>query len=248
VIAVGQVKRGILGIVVVVALTAVAGAPQAFAQSPWWHLTSGTAPANLSSGHAKNEVQELTTSPEVLFELEVDGVFVGIFATEPYTFGFFPEASAANVQAALEGVYGAGDVQVSGGVKVPGGPAAPLLITTVNEKGDQRVMPIQLRADIGTGEAKVVTEGQPDGYVVVVASNLGDEDVNGEAFPVTIADTLPSGLKAVGIEGVAGARPGVTGNLGPVSCSRATLSCTFEGTFESKGKIVPKVLPPYHQI
>src|ERR1700722_311118 len=110
-------------------LTALAVASPASAQSPWWHLTSGARPTNLQPGLAKNAVQANTTSPEVAFELMVKEKKVGLFVTEPFFKEFggaFPEATAANLQKALEGVEAYGD-----GAIVTGGPAgiAPLIVT-----------------------------------------------------------------------------------------------------------------------
>ncbi len=233
-IAVRSIKRGILAIVVASALTVLAGAPPAFAQSPWWHLTSAFAPASLSPGHAQDEVQEITISPNAAFELKVNGNEVGYFESAPeYPYGFFTHATAANVQAALESVYGAGNVEVTEG---PAG-SAPLLVTSVNADADRAVGKLEVSPLIPeTGEAKVVTEGRADGTIIVVASNLGDADVNGSTTPVTVTDTLPTTLKAVAIEGVAGLNL-YSGNRGPVKCVQPAGPCTFKG-----------ILPPYEHI
>ncbi len=86
-----------------------------------------------------------------------------------------------------------------------------------------------------------VSEGRPDGQIVVTASNLGDASVNGRApHQVKFVDKLPPGLKAVSIEGVAQARTAETDeNRGPLDCSlkSPSLTCTFR-----------KTLPPYHPI
>ena len=67
------------------------------------------------------------------------------------------------------------------------------------------------------------------GKVVVIATNLGDGEVSGAGSPVVLSDTLPGGLTATAISGHL-----VQLGSGGVSCSLASLSCTFEGT-----------LPPY---
>lgn len=73
------------------------------------------------------------------------------------------------------------------------------------------------------------------GQIVVQAVNLGDADTNGEVSPVTLADSLPQGLKVLSVEGEAGA--GGPYSRGPVSCVPSPVSCTFAGT-----------LPPFDQI
>jgi hypothetical protein len=83
------------------------------------------------------------------------------------------------------------------------------------------------------------TDLQPgsEGEIVVTAANLGDGNVDGSKTPVRLLDKLPAGLKAVRIKGIAGMKPGETGNRGPVTCSVESSSqgsCTFAGT-----------LPPY---
>jgi hypothetical protein len=60
----------------------------------------------------------------------------------------------------------------------------------------------------------------------LVATNLGTGPVEGEAEPVRIADTLPPGLEAVGIEGIADGKQASEGP--PAHCSTASVSCTFK--------------------
>ncbi len=68
------------------------------------------------------------------------------------------------------------------------------------------------------------------GEIALAAENFGDGGVQGGLSAVRIVDTLPAGLKAVGISG---GEP--NGNqFTPMHCALATLSCTFEGE-----------LPPY---
>src|SRR5438477_4348100 len=43
-----------------------------------------------------------------------------------------------------------------------------------------------------------------EGVISVIATNVGDAAIHGEAEVVTVEDTLPAGLKAVKIEGRAG--------------------------------------------
>jgi hypothetical protein len=97
----------------------------------------------------------------------------------------------------------------------------------------------------GSEPTDLVTGGT--GEIVVIAQNRGDASTSGE---VTISDDLPAGLEASGIEGIAGADPGSSGERGPVSCVLATLACTFGAvqTENSKGEQVPETLRPYEQI
>jgi hypothetical protein len=70
------------------------------------------------------------------------------------------------------------------------------------------------------------------GQVLVVASDLGDEPIDGTLEPVTISARLPVDLVATTISGGAAAQTN-----GNAECSVATLKCTFKG-----------VLYPYEQI
>jgi hypothetical protein len=240
-IALPTALKGLIVSAAVCALVILAGAPVASAQSPWWHLSLGSRPAPVQPGSARDQVQEIVTSPEVAFRLTVNGQNVelngneGIFVTEPFfkEFGeLFPEATAANVQVALEGVYGAGNVIVTGG---PAG-AAPLVVRIVGEKADTSVPRINATALLGLpgefAEAKLVVGGRPDGQLVISAANLGDGPVDGESTPVSIADQLPAGYEAIGIEGFAGGRREAN-DRGPVLCSLESLTCTFKGTLPS---------------
>lgn len=81
-------------------------------------------------------------------------------------------------------------------------------------------------------------EGPGKGRIVVTAANLGDASVNGATSTVRITDTLPAGVRAVSIKGVAE----TLGSSGPVealACSpkpaSEPLSCTFEGTLAPYG-------------
>jgi hypothetical protein len=224
-----------------IVLGLLAGVPFASAQttSPWWGLTSGERPTNLQSGFAQDEVQEITTSPEVAFILrfgcenpEAPGCReVGVFVTEPFFAefgGLFPEPTAENIQKALEGVEAYGE-----GTIVEGGPAgkAPLIVTNHGKQ----VPKLEVEAVIGEGESKVLSEGRPDGQVIVMAENRGDASTSGA---VALTDNLPAGLHAVAIEGIAIQNGG--SSRGRVACQLKALTCTFGEAAES--------LPPYEQI
>lgn len=219
--------------VLAVAIGAPSASAEALSSSPWWGVSSGAQPTNLRSGVAQSEVQEITVAEETAFELLVntghEQKSVGLFATEPFSAAFeLPLPTAANVQKALEAVYGEGNVVVTGG---PGG-TAPLIVTSVGEDADRAVATIEVSAPIGSAHAQVLSAGRTDGKIVVAAENRGDAGTTGN---VTVADELPAGLRAVAIEGVAGG----TGRFerGTVECVLKTLTCTFSGS-----------LPPYEEI
>jgi hypothetical protein len=96
--------------VMLVAVSASAGAASA-ALGPWWHVVQGVRPANIAPGTGNDEVQELkvvASGGEVLVEGEQKN------AAFPW------DASAGVVQAKLEGLFGAGNVTVTGGPTVTG--------------------------------------------------------------------------------------------------------------------------------
>ena len=213
--------------VVVVGLLGLVSASPVLAASAWWHLNSGSRPANLQAGQAKDEVQEIDTTASFgtggVGILEVEGQLVGIV---------FAGTSAAEVEAQLEGPYGAGNVHVSGGPVGTG----PLVVTSIGGSADREVSKIEVLGEHIS--ASVLTKGRGDGEIVLTASNLGDADANGANIPISLTDRLPAGLKAVAIEGLAGASAAPGDTRGPVQCSlEPELSCTFSGA-----------LPPYEQI
>ena len=194
----------------------------ASAASPWWQVLTGSRPTNL--WEPQSEVQEIV-APSTPFALGVGGTFVGGFNFPPT----FPEGTAANVQAALENVYGSGNVEVTGG---PAG-TAPLIVTFIGDASGKHVAPIE--GLFGGATARVVKLGG-SGRLVITITNLGDAPVDGTSSPVTIIDELPEGVEATGVQGFAG----VKNASGPLNCALDTsskVSCTFEGT-----------LPPYESL
>jgi hypothetical protein len=216
-------------------------ASPALAAAPWWGLTSGSWPTNLHSGVATSEVQEVTATPGpffgkkgVLFTLLVGKNTVGNFTTEEFV-PFGAEASAGNIQAALEGeaFYGIGNVTVSGG---PAG-TAPLVVTSLRTGAVEPLGVENHTESPGMAHANVLTEGRPDGKIIVTAENLGDAPADGSVTPVVLEDVVPGNLEVVGVEAIAG-EPGFnqSGKLGPVVCSVASVRkarCVFEGTMPS---------------
>src|SRR6185312_7386628 len=67
----------------------------------------------------------------------------------------------------------------------------------------------------------VKATGQPDGEIYVTADNVGSASIIGTGTPVQLVDTLPRGLRAVGI---AGSQP----ESGAPSNLRATLPCSLK--------------------
>jgi hypothetical protein len=197
-------------------------AASASAASPWWQILTGSRPTNL--WEPQNEVQEIV-APSEPFALGVGGSFAGGFNLPPT----FPEGTAANVQAALEGVYGAGNVEVTGG---PAG-TAPLIVTFIGDAAGKHMAPIE--GFFGDVKTRVVRLGG-SGRLVLTITNLGDAPVDGSSTPVTVVDELPEGVEATRVQGFAG----VKNASGPLNCtldSSSEVSCVFEG-----------ILPPYEAL
>ena len=260
-IAVRQIKRSILGVAVGSVFALLTGATPAVALSPWWHLSSGSQPTYLQSGHAKDEVQEVKVSATggsiTLLDQKAfhrkNEYFNSKGGPEFTTFMF--DAPASVVQEGLEEIYGA-----TGKVTVTGGPGdeegtKPYRIVWHDRQVEPMVLtdaftelfgPLNCEGATGShceGKAtlKEVTKGSSDGYIVVTAVNLGDADVNPGTQPVTMVDKLPAGLEAVTIEGSAGELTAETvkANLNPLECSLKSLSCTYTSA------MLAKTLPPY---
>jgi hypothetical protein len=144
-----------------------------------------------------------------------------------------------NALAALPGI-GAGNVEVTGPT---GGPYQ------VTFRGPLAYQPVALMSASGSAQAGVseLVKGRADGEIAITAENLGDASVNAGTVPVTIADTLPPGLEAVGIAGIAPSPEGSFNLTPPIPCSLATLSCAFTGVVtpyeEIEARIAVRVRP-----
>jgi hypothetical protein len=208
-----------------VSLAIPAGAGAAGA---WWQLDSLSAPANLHAGGSQSEVQEITVSAETIVELKVGSQSLGFFGTEPFG-GALPEPTAANVQVALEGVYGAGNVSVTG--TGPGG-RPPLRVTSIGGDANRSVPPVTARSEVGSASATVLTAGHSDGLLVVSASNMGNAEADGSSgSPVVLRDKLPAGLIAESAVGQAG-NASYAPPRSPLNCSVVSgslVECSFEG-------------------
>ena len=228
-------QNSLLLLVSVCALSLALAPGVAGAASPWWHVAIGSRPSTIVPGSAQNDVQVVTATG-------TSGQFV--LSSEEHigsTLNVAYNATAAVVQSELEGLYGAGSVQVSEGTE----DTSNLHAWTVTFTGPLADQPIRkLSSESGTlagagrGVSVVVqTAGKPDGQVVLTAENLGDGPVVGSSTPVQLSNVLPAGVKAVGISGWQ-PQPG-SGGVGQVSmpCSLASLRCTFTSA-----------LPPYLQL
>jgi hypothetical protein len=194
-----------LGVLCLGLVAAPAGAAACVGCEPWWNVVQSARPSNVQPGAGKDEVQELrvaATGGEVVLE-GPHGKFAG----------FAWNADAATVQGVLEGLFGAGNVTVSGG---PGDATAstPYMVRFEGELSEDGQAPItspglsrEAEARLGLvgeelqGEASVVvaTAAAPDGIITVQAVNAGDAGTTGAA---TLSDVLPEGLSIVENEGV----------------------------------------------
>jgi hypothetical protein len=222
------------------------------AASSWWHLVARTSPSQLQPGLAADEVQQLTVTPRQTKEFSVETTGIGMYGRQASTRSatLQPGESAAQVQEAFEGMYGAGNVQVSGGP-----PSESYEIEFVGELADTPVarvkIPYESTAVNPSVYTKVLIPGRTDGEIVLTATNLGDADADP---PVSVSDALPAGVEAVAIEGtVDESISHWYFNGPPLGCSLVSVSCTFTGHlppipthyYEEE---YPLFVPPYETI
>ncbi len=220
---------------------------------PWWHLSSNARPSYLKTGTATDEVQEVRVAgDEGLYVLATgdkrgspEGETV-LSATE----------TPSEVQRELETyIFGKGNVSVTAGQPVPGG--SSYRVTFVGELEAQWISALHAKAvnanspPVSVSEA---TKGRPDGVILVTADNLGDANADPSIAPITLSDTLPSGMKVVSIEAEIGQniRGGSRLYGYRIACSRAALSCTYTGKEpptppDERGEY-PSTLVPYQAI
>lgn len=206
-------SRQVLLVLTLTVLCAPAGAVPALAATtceqcrPWWHLSSTTAPGNLPSTPPIEEVQDVAVSATggefILWEpvAAANGEVVN-GKGELRLASFSATATGAEVQSGLEGIYGAGNVTVTGG---PGDASAskPYVVTfTGRLAGPEQPMVALpfgfgggLTGGSGTATVTEATKGQA-GQIIVTAANLGDIPVTRET---TITDTLPAGVTVQGV-------------------------------------------------
>jgi hypothetical protein len=232
----------------------------ASAASPWWQLVSGARPTNLWQPKDASEVQEVKTEKffGLIFaaEVEVAGQVLGCLGTGDLS-GFGGQSAdeicegatgsaasetAAEFEAMLEGPYGAGQVQVSGGpvgalpfeIDSPWGP--PVKVTPIPTEFFGQIFPM------GTASSEVLSQGS--GRLFFTATNLGDAPLDATGVAAEVTDELPEGVIATGAE----ARAGAAGSAGPVACTVEAADqvvCKFEATLPSYEAIeveIPVVL------
>ena len=206
-----------LGLLAGLLVFAGMSASSAQASGVWWHLVSGSRPSvmhvNAVDGH---EVQKVLLQQGHIQLIEPvgyaeKGYDVGVDAIElPF------ESSPAELQAALEGIYGANNVAVSGHVGHEA-TAVPdeYLITFVGGLAGARPRPL---TDFEPEQEQVTIDDPME--IVVNAENLGDQIANGA---VRLSDVLPAGLVPVGIVG----GKSLGNQFSPASCSLQALSCSY---------------------
>ena len=222
----------------------------ASAAEPWWQVLTGARPTHITDPVDESMAQEVSGkkgnvgSFQILVaRIEVDGSTVGCLGAgsvgaqsankicETQT-GFPAAETAAQLQTVLEGPYGAGEVEVSGGPAA----VAPFIVTTPG----RWVLPVSLTPvvvgpnTLGSASAKVISEGS--GRLTLTLTNLGNAPVDATSTPLEITDELPEGFFAYGVQTEAGGQ----GTAGAVECelqSSSLISCGFE-----------EELPPYEAI
>jgi hypothetical protein len=223
--------------------------------SPWYHLASVSRPENLQPARVEvNEVQQLNevegTAGEVVVvePLSLEELSLGkIGFSELKEAKFVYNASHEEVQVALEGLYGAGAVDVTGGPV--GKPATvegePYVLRFKGPLRDKAIPVYNTAASgflggfMGTVALTEVTKGAFEGSTVGVrVINVGDGLASGKSSPVTFVEKLPEGVHAIFAEGNSFNNGSET--RGPVACAVASaqeVRCTFTG-----------ILPPFEQL
>ena len=229
-IAVRLFKNSILVASTAALLLLAVGASTAFAESPWWHLTSGTRPGYIDPGSERSEVQDVTVEATggmfMLARISKQQAEEDEFENEKGEplFVFLPyNASHELVQTELEKLYGSGNVEVSGSGK-------PYEVKFKNELANQPVEPINTEVQPlleGTATVKRVAAGKPAGEIYLTAENVGDGAVD-MSSPVEIADTLPHGLRAIAISGFRPFNERSWNVKYPLSCTLTSLTCTMK--------------------
>jgi hypothetical protein len=245
----------------VVSLPVLAGSASAHAETPapWWGVTSGARPTNLSGDSGKDEVQRLTVTGTkgdyLLIEFTKFGE-CGLCGVAVVPF----DATAADVQQTFERLYPAPARRVivteepSGEedtrtykIIFPAQAVAPPFALADNAELAESFGGEPLTRGEEPGEAsltEIAAGAETVNEVVVIAENRGDASTGGEA---TVTDKLPPGLQAVAIEGRTGES---NRDRGPVRCTIKTLTCAFAETCTEAELLKESkcVLPPYEQI
>ena len=242
----------VLGAFIVAALIGLIVATAAYAESPWWHLSSTSRPTYIRPGHAETEVQKLSVrATEGTYQLERSGLLGEDLGRTRFAVGEEPE----QLQLGLEELYGMGNVVVTGG---PGpnsyNPYEDYEIRFVGELADRPMLfpkvpeehlnlPFPGEEEGHRVSVGLIANGRPDAQMLVTAVNLGDATANPSIQPIVLKDMLPPGLHAVAIEAYANEH--VVEQLAwPLECSLQSVSCVFTG----KNNGGATAIPPYEQI
>jgi hypothetical protein len=231
-----------LGIVLALLLAA----PTAIAEGPWWHATSGSRPGHLKGGLARNEVKTLVVAQSTgSYFLEEPESIEEQGAIENVNYVELPfSASVAEIQAGLELIYGAGNVEVA---------ESATKEFTITFKGERGFRPVKLSGE-GLITISELSASRPDGEIYLTVENLGNQTVGERSLSgpeaVRVSDVLPPGLKAVGI---AGTRPegGAILERVPLVCTLSSLSCALsepDNEKEGGGDPSRETLAPYDQL
>jgi hypothetical protein len=216
----------------------VAGPAQA-ANAPWWKLISNSRPTYLTAGSSE-------PGTDAVFKFKVSITSGAFFLEEPIVTHLPPEeaviipvpepgatfvelpagASAAEIQAGLEGIaaYGPGNVEVT--ELAPG----EFRVAFVNGAGEQ---PIHFGgeeegAPIPVTELTKGATGKADGEIYLTAVNVGDANAIGSKSPITIKDVLPEGLTPVAIAATGPEKEGDFVRRKSFPCEPIALTCTLK--------------------
>jgi hypothetical protein len=198
----------------------------ALANSGWWHLTEQIRPTVMREGAGADEVQALTVSAN-------GGEFVLMSHGLPAADVRF-DASDGELAAALEGIYGPGNVEVTGGPGTLEG--GTYRVRFVDALAEREIEPIEVDTQSvggveltcngspcpGNVSVREAEPSRPDGQIAVLAANKGDANMSGAAVPISIEVQPPAGLEVVDIT----AAPPST-RKGSPQCSLAHLRCRY---------------------
>jgi hypothetical protein len=227
-------RWALLGAVLIGVLVPAVDVASAQAASPWWHLTSGARPTNLSASSGKDELQQLTVSATageyLIFNPATEAIEVLPF-----------NADALEVQAKFEAAYPSRAVQVIEelsaepntkvfNVTFPAQAVEPPFVTGAFFV-EHPLSGGNAEATIAETQAGEDTENE----IILTVANVGDASADGATTPIVIEDTLPPHLELSSVEAIAGGTGAEA--LGAVICTTASLECTFNGA-----------LPPFSPI
>jgi hypothetical protein len=231
---------------VAVAIVAVSlgWAGSAFAaESPQWKLTAVATPTNIAPGSPRDEVQKVTVDATGgTYRLAVRSKsYSGQYGSAIWTGSLPYNATAAEVQAALDGAMGEGE----SGAAVTGGPGVGYVVTFQGGSAGYPVEPMQTDGSGLTGgtHSVVVTEvtrGLVPPLLVITATNVGGAATDGST--INVEDALPSGVTATNVVGSdlyrsAYARNGQGGAA--LNCAPApAVSCAFAESVDPGDQLV----------